>query len=183
MSKAGWKLLEECGEVVQVARNSVTFQVPGLLGKLTFLDPLSSYLEVVVELPDFVAEKHGTKIFPEIYKNILAAVKEAMETLNYEVKEPELAFLCPEQSSHCSILPHIASVDTSLHLLTCSLVQPMSFAPSLLTRRCGFLNLTVVSHFFKIKVLYLTTFNFIYAGSKETFSKQRPTVAPPITSM
>ena len=121
LSKAGWKLLEECGEVIQVARNSVTFQVPGLLGKLTFLDPLSSYLEVVVELPDFVAEKHGVKIFHKVHKKFLAAVREAMETLNYEVKEPELAFLCPEQSSQCSILPHIASVDTSLHLLICSI--------------------------------------------------------------
>ena len=47
-SEAGWKPLTDGGEVVQVARNSITFDAPrGLPGKLCFLDPLSSYLEVV----------------------------------------------------------------------------------------------------------------------------------------
>ena len=52
MTDAGWKLLTEDMEVVQVARNNFTFEVPmGLSGKLTFLGPISSYLEVILELP------------------------------------------------------------------------------------------------------------------------------------
>ena len=43
MSDAGWKLLTEGGEVAQVARNSITFEMPlGFPGQLTFRDPLSS---------------------------------------------------------------------------------------------------------------------------------------------
>ena len=57
MTKAGWKLLTEGGEPVQVARNSVALKMlKSLSGKITFLDPLSSYLEVVVELPEIVAK-------------------------------------------------------------------------------------------------------------------------------
>ena len=58
LTKADWKLLTKDGEVVQVAKNSISFQLPGpTAGKLAFLDPLSSYLEVVVELPFIVACK------------------------------------------------------------------------------------------------------------------------------
>ena len=121
LTKAGWKLLKEDGEVVQVARNSVTFELPRkLAGKLTFLDPLSSYLEVAVELPEIVAHKHSAALFSEIHNTFSAAVQQAMRTLNYEVKTPELSFLCPEQSSRCSIFPHLATVDESGELLTCS---------------------------------------------------------------
>ena len=65
MSEAGWKPLTEGGEVVQVARNSVTFKMPsGSAGKLCFLDP-PSYLEVVVELPAIVAKKRSTALSPD----------------------------------------------------------------------------------------------------------------------
>ena len=67
LTKADWKLLTKDGEVVQVARNSISFQLPGpTAGKLAFLDPLSSYLEVVVELPRIVACKQSSKLFPQI---------------------------------------------------------------------------------------------------------------------
>ena len=121
LTVAGWKLLTRDGEVVQVARNSVTFELPGNIpGKLTFLDPFSSYLQVVVELPQIVACKRSAALFCEIRDTFSAAVQEAMQTLNYEVKAPELSFLCPEQSSRCSIFPHLATVDESGELLTCS---------------------------------------------------------------
>ena len=121
LTKAGWKLLTRDGEVVQVARNSTTVQLPGSSsGKLTFLDPLSSYLQVVVELPQIVACKRSAALSCEIRDTFSAAVKQAMQTLNYEVKTPELSFLCPEQSSQCSIFPHLATVDESGELLTCS---------------------------------------------------------------
>ena len=119
LTKAGWKLLKRDGEVVQVARNCTTFQLPGNTpGKLTFLDPLSSYLQVVVELPQVVACKCSAALFWEIRDTFSAAVRQAMQTLNYEVKTPELSFLCPEQSTECSIFPHLATV--SHEFLTCS---------------------------------------------------------------
>ena len=45
LTEVGWKLLSQEREVVQVARNSTIFQLPQKLpGKLTFRDPLSSYI-------------------------------------------------------------------------------------------------------------------------------------------
>ena len=121
LTKADWKLLTKDGEVVQVARNSISFQLPGpTAGKLAFLDPLSSYLEVVVELPHIVACKQSFKLFLQIRDTFITAIQRAMRTLNYEVRTPELSFLCPEQSSQCSPFPHLASVDTSNELLTCT---------------------------------------------------------------
>ena len=121
LTKVRWKVLKESEEVIQVARNSTTFELPGNVpGKLTFLDPLSSYLQVVVELPQIVAFKLSAALFCEIRDTFSAAVKQAMQTLNYKVKTPELTFLCPEQSSLCSIFPHLATVDESRDFLTCS---------------------------------------------------------------
>ena len=121
LTKADWKLLTKDGEVVQVARNSISFELPGpTAGKLAFLDPLSSYLEVVVELPRIVACKQSSTLFPQIRDTFITAIQGAMRTLNYEVRTPELSFLCPEKSSQCSLFPHLASVDTSNELLTCT---------------------------------------------------------------
>ena len=121
LTKADWKLLTKDGEVVQVARNSISFELPGpTAGKLAFLDPLSSYLEVVVELPRIVACKQSSTLFPQIRDTFITAIQGAMRTLNYEVRTPELSFLCPEQSSQCSPFPHLASVDTSNELLICT---------------------------------------------------------------
>ena len=121
LTKADWKLLTKDGEVVQVARNSISFQLPGpTAGKLAFLDPLSSYLEVVVELPRIVACKKSSTLFPQIRDTFITAIQRAMRTLNYQVRTPELSFLCPEQSSKCSPFPHLASVDTSNELLICT---------------------------------------------------------------
>ena len=122
LTKAGWKVLKEDGEVVQVARNSITFELPRkLAGKLTFLDPLSSYLEVAVELPENVAHKRSAALFSEIRETFIAAVQQAMRTLNYEVKTPELSFLCPEQSTECSKVPHFATLVEPNGLLICSI--------------------------------------------------------------
>ena len=122
MSDAGWRLLTDGGEVVQVARNSVTFEVPrGFAGKVTLLDPLSSYLEITVQLPAHIAAKHSAKLYPKIRNTILAAVKKAMKTLHYEARAPEVSFLCPEQSERCSVAPHPATVDGCHSSLTCSL--------------------------------------------------------------
>ena len=121
LTKAGWKLLQKGGEVIQVSRNSVMFELPRKFsGKITFLDPLSSYLEVVVELTKSVAKKYSAVLYHEIRDKFITAVQQALQTLNYEVKTPELSFLCPEQSSRCSIFPHLATVDESHEYLSCS---------------------------------------------------------------
>ena len=122
ISDAGWRLLTEDGEVAQVARNSITFEVPrGYAGKVTILDPLTSYLEVTVQLPAHIAREHSARLYPDIRDTFLAAVKKAMATLHYEARIPEVSFLCPEQSERCSVEPHVATVDGSQSSLTCSL--------------------------------------------------------------
>ena len=129
LSDASWKLLTEGGEVVQVARNSFTFEVPmGLPGKLTFLDPISSYLEVILELPADLASKHCSSLYPEIRNAFLGAIKKAMKTLHYEVQVPEVSFMCPEKK--CSRIPHPGIVESSLGILKCSL-KPGSIYVSL----------------------------------------------------
>ena len=122
ISDAGWNLLTKCGEIVQVTRNSITFEVPnGLPGKLTFLDPLSSYLEVVLELPVHVAAEHSMTLYPNIRKAFITAVKKSMETLHYEVRVPEVSFMCPDQSGRCSESSHPATLDDKQSCLKCSL--------------------------------------------------------------
>ena len=129
LTEAGWNLLTEDGEAVQIARNSITFELPqGFPGKLTFLDPMSSYLEVVVELPVIVAADSNPSLYREIRDTFIIAMKQAMKTLNYEVRTPELSFLCPEQSSECSPLPHLARVNASCSFLTCSIKPVEVFA-------------------------------------------------------
>ena len=133
LTKAGWKLLNTGGEVVQVARNSITFQLPQELpGKLTFLDPLSSYLEVVVELPAIVAAEHSTSLYQEIRETFFVAIEQAMQNLNYKPRTPELSFLCPVQSSQCSTFPHFARVNATHTFLTCS-ISPDSVTSPLTT--------------------------------------------------
>lgn len=125
MSYFGWKLLTEDREGVQVARNSITFALPGdwshLPGTVTVLDPLSSYLQVVLELPAHFGSKKCLKLCSEIRNTCLAANKKAMKTLHYEASPPNVSFLCPKQSSVCSRIPHPAIVVESLNCLKCSL--------------------------------------------------------------
>ncbi|CAI8027846.1 hypothetical protein GBAR_LOCUS15857, partial [Geodia barretti] len=130
LAKAGWKLLSKRGEVVQVARNSITFELPqNLPGKLTFLDPLSSYLGVIVELPAVIASEHRANLYHEIRATFAVAIEQAMLTLHYEVRTPQLSFLCPEQSSRCSTLPHISTVDATHSFLTCSICPDIVVPP------------------------------------------------------
>ena len=125
MSDAGWKLLTKGGEEVQVARNSIAFAMPGnwkdFPGIVTVLDPLSFYLEVVLELPATLASEHRSRLFPEIRNTCLDAVKKAMKTLHYEASPPDVSFLCPKPSSVCSRVPHPAIVVEPLNIIKCSL--------------------------------------------------------------
>ena len=131
MSDAGWKLLNEGGEAMQVARNSFSYEMPrGFPGKLTFLDPLSSYLEVVLEFPANITAELCAKLYREIRDTFITSIEKAMKTLNYEVRTPEVSFLCPEQSSACSPLPHPTTVDDSHSFLRCTF-NPGSVSHSL----------------------------------------------------
>ena len=104
ISKAAWELLIEDGNVMQVARNSFTFKAPrDLPGKLIFRDPLSSYLEVILELPK---AEHSVTLYREICKVFFESITSAMETLHYDVLLPKVSFLCPEPSARCSKEPH-----------------------------------------------------------------------------
>ena len=129
LSDTGWKLQTEGGEVVQVARNSFTFEVPmGLPGKLTFLDPISSYLEVILELRAGIVAEYAPTLYPKVRDAFFSAIMKAMETLHYDVQVPEVSYLCPEQSSRCSVMPHPAIVE-SQSFLKCSLKPSCVYFP------------------------------------------------------
>ena len=53
----------------------------------------------------------------------------AMETLHYDVQVPEVSYLCPEQSSRCSVIPHPAIADDSQSFLKCSLKPSHVYFP------------------------------------------------------
>jgi hypothetical protein len=166
LTAAGWKLLTRDGEVVQVARNSITFELPqNLPGKLTFLDPLSSYLEVAVDLPAAVAAQHSAVLYKEIRGTFVEAMKSAMQTLHYEVRTPELSFLCPEQSSRCSAFPHLATLNTTHSFLTCSL-SPDCVAHPLTPDQ---------------KMWLPTPAEASGQGKKEKKSKKKAVTTPPLT--
>ena len=125
MRESCWKPLTEGGEVVQMARNSITFEirtsVPGVA--VTLKDPLSSYLEVVVELPCPFAAKHSKTLFPKIRDTLFKAVRKAMKNLHYKVITPDLTFLCPESeqaNARCSKRPHPSTLIESESLLMCT---------------------------------------------------------------
>ena len=155
LTEAGWKLLKENEEVVQVARNSTTFELPkNIPGKLIFFDPLSSYFQVVVELPQIVACKCSAALFYEIRNTFFSAVQQAMQTLNYEVKTPELSFLCPEQSSKCSTFLHLAMVDESHEFLTCS-KHPSNVFRRLSPYQKMWLHTSKLMHIASVSLLFL----------------------------
>ena len=130
LSNFRWKLQTEDGEVMQVARNSFTFEVPmGFSGKLTFLDPISSYFEVTLEVPVSVAAEKSVMWY--VRDKFVEAIMKAMETLHYDVQVPNVSFLCPEQSSKCSVIPHPATVDGTQSYLIC----PFSSAHHPLTEK------------------------------------------------
>ena len=181
LTEARWRLLTYGGEVVQVSRNSVAFELPqNLAGKLSFIDPLSSYLEVVVELPAIIAARHSMAVYHEIRDTFFAALKQAMCTLNYEMRTPELSFLCPEQSSQCSAFPHLARVDPSHSFLTCS-INPSSVTHPLTPDQKIWLHkpddgkLQMVLLLFEIGLLspYVSSSIFLSQGRNHSPTRQR----------
>ena len=98
--------------MVQVARNSISFQMPrGCGGQVTLKDPLSSYFEVSVKLPTHITGQHRATLYQDIQDALLSAVEGAMKIHNRTVTAPQVSFLCPEKSVKCSLLPHPATID------------------------------------------------------------------------
>ena len=60
-------------------------------------------------------------LYPEIQDAFITAAKKAMETHHYEVRAPEISFMCPDQSGRCSKSPHPATLDDRQSCLKCSL--------------------------------------------------------------
>ena len=176
LTKCGWKLLHKGGEVVQLARNSVIFQLPQKLpGKIILLDPISSYLEVVLERPTVAADESRV-LYHEICNTLFAAIEQAMQTLKYKVRTPELSFLCPEQSSQCSTYRHIAIVNASHRFLTCS-ISPDTVAYPLTLDQKMWLECELVSSNFKQYYSYrVTTLSLL--GSRKEKQTQRPQKRP-----
>ena len=153
MTNAGWKLLIEDGEM-QVARNSFTFEVPkGLPGKLIFRDPLSSYLEVILEYPDTVKDEHRVTLYRDICKDFFEAITKAMETLHYDVQVPKISFMCRVPNALLSLVPNallsllILQLLISLrHILSVPSNPAVYVTVSQMSRRCGY-KMLFVSHF------------------------------------
>ena len=157
MSDAGWRLLTEDGDVVQVARNSITFEAPrGFAGKVTFLDPLSSYLEVTVELPNEIVMEHGMMLYAHIRDAFTVAVEKAMEMLHYKARAPKVSFLCPEpkHGARCSMMPHLATLDDTRSSLKSSL-KPGSVYHPLTEQQKIWLTEPTFSHGGKLYAFYI----------------------------
>ena len=119
----------------------------GLPGKLTFLDPFSSYLEVAIELPTIIVVEHGATLYREIRYTFSTAIQRAMQTQHYKVMTPELSFLCPEQSDECSKMPHLATVDDTCSFLKCS-IKPATVYRSLTEDQKMWLNTRDTGEFY-----------------------------------
>ena len=192
LRESGWRPLTEGGEVVKVARNSISFQMPeGGGGQVTLKDPLSSYFEVSVELPTHITGKHRAELYQRIQGTLLSAVEGAMKIHNRIVTAPQVSFLCPEKSDKCSSnVPHPATIDEAQTSLTCSqapskvshpltekhrmwLVFRASPQPNPLGEQCNYYKYFICIYY--VGILYSayisTVFNFANFASLESFAK------------
>lgn len=106
INTGGWKLVPKPnGEPVHITRSSAHFEVPGLPGKVTINDPLSTFFLVTVHSPLEVA----SKLCPSIRETILTGIREVSRNLNYLGKNeaasvntlltPVITFLCTCEST------------------------------------------------------------------------------------
>ena len=121
ITDAKWELMTDNDRPVQLSRNQVQFMLPGDdPGAITITDPFSSYFHVSVDFPKHVsAEKAAEicrKICSSIRETILAGIRKASRSLNYNNSIPKIAFPC---SVHEATELHPAVVSDS-GLLTCT---------------------------------------------------------------
>ena len=121
LSEAKWKLLLNSDlSPVKVDRNTIEFQVPGgLPGKIILTDSFSTYFQVSLKLPRNAPAALCSKVCPQIRDTIMAGLRKASTTLNYNNSVPQDAFLCCEHSD-TTTPPHATVVDSSRTLMTCS---------------------------------------------------------------
>jgi hypothetical protein len=102
MNIAKWKLAERRGVPIHITRSSIYFNIPGVPGRITLNDPLSSF---------FTLTFHGLledapEVCPLIRTTILAGIEKVSEKLNYLPQDkdissntrqnhPIVTFLCP----------------------------------------------------------------------------------------
>ena len=123
INHAGWSLLEESGEPIQVSRNCITYTLPGNdPGKVSLVDTFSNYIAVVVEIDAeaSLAIETRQKLCPVIRDTVYTNVRKAVAALHYTNTIPQYAFFCPESSSACSTSSHAAIVTSGHTGLICS---------------------------------------------------------------
>ena len=133
INHAGWSLLEESSEPIQVSRNCITYTLPGDdPGKVSLVDTFSNYIAVVVEIDAeaSLAFKICQKLCPVIRDTVYTNVRKAVAALHYTNTIPKYAFFCPESSSACSTSFHAAIVTSGHTGLKCSqkpsIVRPLT---------------------------------------------------------
>ena len=105
---------------VKVDRNTIEFQVPGgLPGKIILTDSFSTYFQISLQLPRNAPAALCSKVCPQIRCTIMAGLRKASTTLNYNNSVPQDAFLCCEHSD-TTTPPHGTIVDSSRTVMTCS---------------------------------------------------------------
>ena len=122
LSEAKWKLLFNPSDFspVKVDRSTIEFQVPGgLPGKIILTDSFSTCFQISLQLPRNAPAALCSKVCPQIRDTILAGLRKASTTLNYNNSVPQDAFLCCEHSD-ATTPPHATVVDSSHTLMTCS---------------------------------------------------------------
>ena len=123
----------------KVARNTIEFLVPGgLPGKIILTDSFSTYFCISLQLPRNAPAGLCSQVCPQIRETIMTGLRKASTTLHYSNSVPQYAFLCCEhlnsatspllccshllccQQSNPTTNPHIAVVDGSHRLMTCT---------------------------------------------------------------
>ena len=113
MNTANWKLAEHRGVPIHITRNSIHFKIPGLPGKVTFNDPLSTFFTLTFHGPI----SRAPRACPLIRDTILTGLQIVSENLHYLSREkgkaisqagnPNVTFLC-----QCETMPlHPAAMD------------------------------------------------------------------------
>ena len=111
----------EKGYPVQLSRNRVHFKVPdNQPGFITITDSFSTFFHVAITFPSDINSDKALKICqdtcPMIRETILAGIRKASRTLNYNNSIPESAFLCSKHQDE-SLHPAIISKHD---ILTCT---------------------------------------------------------------
>ena len=125
MNAAKWELAErQHGIPVHISRSSIHFTIPGIPGKVTFNDPLSTF---------FTLTYHGlleiaSKVCPLLRKTVLVGIEEVSKNLNYlpqdmdraasvnvRVNKPNITFLCICETAP----PHPAKLSFEGRYMTC----------------------------------------------------------------